>query len=93
MLTLSAIACDRFIAVIFPLRARLGKRKARLVPPVSAHHIWACFEDFIFFRYFIFFNWIVSGVVASPFLKYRIVTEIQVNFYFGFILLYYYFLL
>jgi len=56
VLTLSAVAYDRFMAVIFPLRARLGERKA---------------------RYFIFFNWIVSAAVASPFLKYRIVTEIQ----------------
>ena len=30
-LTLSAISCDRFIAVIFPLRTRVTQRKARYV--------------------------------------------------------------
>ena len=40
----------------------------------------------MFCRYFIFFNWIVSAVIASPFLKYRIVTEIQVISNFGFVL-------
>ena len=44
----------------------------------------------MFCRYFIFFNWIVSAVIASPFLKYRIVTEIQVISNFGFVLYLYF---
>ena len=38
-LTLSAISCDRFIAVIFPLRTRVTQRKARFVVNVPTHSI------------------------------------------------------
>merc|ERR1719336_2148164 len=56
VMTLSAISCDRFLAVICPLRTRVTQRKA---------------------RYFIVSVWLLAALVASPFLFFRKIVEIQ----------------
>ena len=73
-LTLSAISCDRFIAVIFPLRTRVTQRKARW----STNYIFSAIIS-LYFRYFIVSVWIVASLVASPFLAYRKITEFRVK--------------